>query len=135
MSNITQVVNVDKHMTTLKKGVHASDMDQLLSSTGPFTFFAPTDFAFYKLDKGVVEKLLLPENKSSLAQLINHHVVEGKINYIDLKEGEKLKALDGKELIVSVVDGKVSINGAAIQHRDIKATNGVVHFLDTVLQN
>ena len=49
MSNITQVVNEDKNLKTLKKGVHASDLDQLLSSTGPFTFFAPTDLAFDKL--------------------------------------------------------------------------------------
>ena len=46
MSNLTQVVNVDKNLKTLKKTVHASDIDQLLSSTGPFTFFAPSDSAF-----------------------------------------------------------------------------------------
>jgi uncharacterized surface protein with fasciclin (FAS1) repeats len=52
MSNITQVVNTDKNLKTLKKGVHASDMDQILSSTGPYTFFAPTDLAFEKTGEG-----------------------------------------------------------------------------------
>jgi uncharacterized surface protein with fasciclin (FAS1) repeats len=49
MRNITQVINVDKNLKTLKKGVHGSDIDQLLSSSGPFTLFAPADIAFEKL--------------------------------------------------------------------------------------
>lgn len=57
MSNITQVVNTDKNLKTLKKGVHSSDLDQLLSSTGPFTFFAPSDLAFEKLEKGLMDDL------------------------------------------------------------------------------
>ena len=57
MSNITQVVNADKLLKTLKKSVHASDLDQLLSSTGPYTFFAPSDLAFEKLEKGRIEKV------------------------------------------------------------------------------
>ena len=58
MSNITQVVNSDKNMRTLKKGLHYSDMDQLLSSTGPFTFFAPSDLAFEKLGNTFMDDLL-----------------------------------------------------------------------------
>jgi uncharacterized surface protein with fasciclin (FAS1) repeats len=61
MSNLTQVVNVDKNLKTLKKTVHASDIDQLLSSRGPFTFFAPSDSAFQKLEKGMLEKLFEPQ--------------------------------------------------------------------------
>ncbi|MEK7225307.1 MAG: fasciclin domain-containing protein, partial [Bacteroidota bacterium] len=74
MSNITQTVNVDKTLRTLKKTVHASDMDQLLSSTGPYTLFAPSDLAFEKLEKGLIEKLLEPQNRSRLADLVNNHI-------------------------------------------------------------
>ena len=55
MSNITQLVNVEKNMTTLKKSVHASGLDQVLSGKGPYTVFAPTDIAFAKLDKGILD--------------------------------------------------------------------------------
>ena len=51
MSNITQVVNTDKNMTILKKSVIASGLDNVLSGTGPFTVFAPTDLAFEKLKR------------------------------------------------------------------------------------
>jgi uncharacterized surface protein with fasciclin (FAS1) repeats len=62
MSNITQVVNTDKSMKTLKKGLHYSDLDQLLSSSGPFTFFAPSDIAFEKQGNSFMDDLLTAEN-------------------------------------------------------------------------
>jgi uncharacterized surface protein with fasciclin (FAS1) repeats len=133
MSNITQVVNVDKTMTTLKKGVIAAGLDKKLSETGPFTIFAPSDKAFEKVDKESLENLLKPENKAELTELLEHHVVEGKVQMKDLKEGQKLKDINGKELHVHVKEGKVSLNGSNIQGQDIQASNGVVYSLDTVM--
>jgi uncharacterized surface protein with fasciclin (FAS1) repeats len=133
MSNITQLVNVEKNMTTLKKGVHAAGLDQVLSSTGPFTVFAPTDVAFSKLDKGTLDNLLKPENKTKLTDLLNHHVVSGKINFKDLKDGEKLKTVNGKELLVHVKDGHTTVDGVKIQGHDVQATNGVIHSLEAVM--
>jgi uncharacterized surface protein with fasciclin (FAS1) repeats len=133
MSNITQLVNVEKNMTTLKKSVHASGLDQVLSGKGPYTVFAPTDIAFAKLDKGILDNLLKPENKTKLTDLLNHHVVEGKINFKDLKDGEKLKTVNGKQLIVHVKDGHTTVDGAIIQSHDVQATNGIIHSLETVM--
>ena len=133
MSNITQLVNEEKNMTTLKKSVHASGLDQVLSGKGPYTVFAPTDMAFAKLDKSVLENLLKPENKTKLTDLLNHHVVEGKINFKDLKDGEKLKTVNGKQLVVHIKDGHTTIDGAIIQSHDVLATNGIIHSLETVM--
>jgi uncharacterized surface protein with fasciclin (FAS1) repeats len=133
MSNITQLVNVEKNMTTLKKSVHAAGLDQVLSSKGPYTVFAPTDIAFAKLDKGIMDNLLKPENKTKLTDLLNHHVVEGKINFKDLKDGEKLKTVNGKQLVVHVKDGHTTVDGAIIQNHDVQATNGIIHSLETVM--
>jgi len=135
MSNIAQLVNVEKNMTTLKKSVHASGLDQILSGKGPFTVFAPTDFAFGKLDKGVMDNLLKPENKTKLSDLLNHHVVAGKIYFRDLKDGEKLKTVNGKELLVHVKDGNTTVDGAKIEGHDVQATNGVIHSVETVIIN
>ncbi len=133
MENITQVVNNDKNMTTLKRGVTASGLDKILSGTGPFTVFAPSDLAFEKLDKEVLDNLLKPENKTKLTDVLNYHVVSGKIFFKDLKDGEKLKTVNGKELRVRVKDGDVSVEGAKIQSRDVQTSNGVIHSLDTVM--
>ena len=135
MSNITQVVKQDKYLTTLNRGVAASGLNQVLSGTGPFTLFAPSDLAFGKLEGGIITNLLKAENKLKLIDLLNHHVVAGKIEFKDLKDGEKFKTMNGKELSVIIKDGKVSVNGAIIQQRDVKTSNGVIHSLDTVLEN
>ena len=133
MSNITQVVNADKNMTTLKKVVTAAGLNTFLSGTGPFTVFAPTDLAFEKLDKKALDNLLKPENKTKLTDVLNYHVVSGKISFKDLKDGEKLKTVNGKELHVQVKDGKVIVEGAKIQSHDMQSSNGVIHSLDTVM--
>jgi uncharacterized surface protein with fasciclin (FAS1) repeats len=135
MSNITQVVRTEKNLTTLKKTIIATDLDQVLSSTGPYTLFAPSDLAFQKLENGVIDDLLLKENKVKLTELLNLHVVAGKIPFKDLKDGEKLKTLSGKELSIMIKDNNVTIDGAAIQNRDMQSSNGVIHSVDTVLQN
>ena len=135
MSNITQVVRTDKNMTTLKQGVIASGVDQVLTTTGPYTLLAPTDTAFKKLEGEKLTDLLKPENKVQLTHLLQQHVVVGKVNFKDLKDGEKLTTLLGKHLSVKVQDGKVSIDNATIQNHDIQASNGVIHSLDTVLAN
>ena len=120
MSNITQVVNTDKNLKTLKRGIHASDMDQLLSSSGPFTFFAPSDLAFEKLEEGLMDELLEPQNRPRLAELIKNHVVNGKIGFKELKDGDKLKTVNGRELLVQVKDGNVSIDDSVVTGEGIE---------------
>lgn len=119
----------------MKKGLIASGLDQVLTTTGPFTAFVPSDLAFGKLEEGTIEDLLKPENKIKLSDLLNQHVVAGKISFKDLKDGDKLKTLNGRELSVRVADARVSIDGATIQNHDIATSNGVIHSLDAVLKN
>jgi len=133
MSNITQVVNEDKNLRILKKGVHASDLDQLLSSSGPFTFFAPSDLAFEKLEKGLMDKLLEPQNRTLLADLLSNHIVKGKIVYLELKDGDKLTTVNGKELMVQVKNGNISISDIPVLPRESKISNGVMHLMDAVI--
>jgi uncharacterized surface protein with fasciclin (FAS1) repeats len=133
MSNITQVVNVDKYLKTLKKGVHASDMDQLLSSTGPFTVFAPSDIAFEKLEKGTMDNLLEPMNRAKLTDLLHSHIVNGKILFKDLKDGDTLTTINGKTLPVQVKNGAVTIGDINVVARDAKITNGAIHVTDAVM--
>lgn len=133
MLNIVDVVVADRNLATMLRVVKAAGLETELSKTGPFTVFAPTDLAFGKLAAGEMTELLNPENKLKLADMMNYHVVEGKTNFKDLKDGQKLKTINGKELDVKVSNGNVTINGAKVQGRDGEASNGVVHSLDTVV--
>jgi uncharacterized surface protein with fasciclin (FAS1) repeats len=133
MSNLVDVVVADKNLATLLKSVKASGLESILAENGPFTVFAPTDMAFGKLGSDELAELLKPENKVKLTDLLNDHVVRGKTNFKDLKDGKKLTTLGGHELTVKTDNGKVCINGATVQARDHEASNGVIHSMDTVM--
>lgn len=133
MSNIVDVVVADKNLATMLKSVKAAGLETELTKKGPFTVFAPSEIAFGKLASGVLTDWMKPENKIKFAAILNHHVVEGKTNFKDLKDGQKLVTVNGRELQVKINNGDVTINGAKVQSRDGEASNGVVHSLDTVI--
>lgn len=134
MSNVVEVVVADVNLTTMSKSLKAVELDTVLSKKGPFTIFAPTNIAFGKLQPGRMEGLLKTENREKFTELLNHHIVEGLINFQDLKDNQKLATTNGRELTVKVVENKVTINGSNLQRRDSTASNGVVHSLDTVIE-
>jgi uncharacterized surface protein with fasciclin (FAS1) repeats len=119
--------------TTLVAAVTAAGLVETLKGAGPFTVFAPTNAAFAALPAGTVEGLLKPESKDALTKILTYHVVAGAVKAADLKDGQKVKTLQGEELTVSIKDGKVMINGANVTAADLTGTNGVVHVIDAVL--
>ena len=133
MKNILDVVVADKNLATMLKSVKAAGLETELGKTGPFTIFAPTDLAFGKLATDKMTELLKPENKVKLADILNYHILRGKTNFKDFKDGQKLKTINGKELDVKIINGNVTINGAKLQGRDNEASNGVVYSLDSVI--
>ncbi|HLK27243.1 MAG TPA: fasciclin domain-containing protein [Puia sp.] len=133
MSNIVDVVVADKNLATMSRTVKAAGLETELSKQGPFTLFAPTDIAFGKLGEGELHKLLNPENQVKLKDLLNYHVVAGRTDFKDFKDGQKLKTLNGKQLDVKVLNGDVTINGSKLMGKDGTASNGIVHSLDKVL--
>jgi uncharacterized surface protein with fasciclin (FAS1) repeats len=50
----------------------------------------------------------------------------------DLKDGQKAKTVQGEEVVVDLKKG-AKINNATVSKADIKASNGVVHVIDTVI--
>lgn len=131
--NIVQNAAASADHTTLVAAVTAAGLGETLSGAGPFTVFAPTNEAFAKLPAGAVDNLLKPEMKADLTSVLTYHVVSGAVKAADLKDGQKLKTVQGKELTVSIKDGKVMINGANVTIADVVNSNGVTHVIDAVL--
>jgi len=118
---------------TLAAALTAAGLVDTLKGPGPFTVFAPTDAAFAKLPEGTVAELLKPENKAKLTAILTYHVVAGKDMAKDVSGLSSVKTVNGKELSVKVVDGKVMIGNATVTTADIGTSNGVIHVIDTVL--
>jgi uncharacterized surface protein with fasciclin (FAS1) repeats len=118
---------------TLVAAVTAAGLVDTLKGSGPFTVFAPTDAAFAKLPAGTVEMLLEPANKDKLTAILTYHVVAGKIMAADIA-GKKadVKTLQGQSIAVDAMNG-VRVDAATVTSADVKASNGVIHVIDTVI--
>jgi len=120
------------NFNTLMDALKAADLVEVLQGEGPFTVFAPTDEAFEALPEGTLEKLLLPENKDKLVQILTYHVVPGKVMSGDLKSG-KVKTVEGSEVEINVSGSGVKVGNAQVVTADVPASNGVIHVIDTVI--
>ena len=121
------------NVTTVVAAVKAAGLVDTLKSAGPFTVFAPNNAAFAKLPAGTVEKLLKPENKTTLTKILTYHVVAGRYTSADLKDGMRLKLVQGQELKVTIKNGSIFINNAMVLTRDVISSNGVTFVIDSVL--
>jgi uncharacterized surface protein with fasciclin (FAS1) repeats len=131
--DIVDVAAENGSFNTLVAAVKAGGLVETLKGDGPFTVFAPTDEAFAKLPEGTLEMLLKPENKDKLVEILTYHVVSGKVMSTDVVKVTSAPTIQGKMLMVNVIDGNVMINKAKIIMADVKASNGVIHVIDTVL--
>ncbi len=118
---------------TLAKALQAAGLVDTLKGKGPFTVFAPTDEAFAKLPAGTLDELLKPENKEKLTKILTYHVVSGKVMAKDVVKLNSAKTLNGEDVKIKVEGGKVDVNNAQVVSADVKASNGVIHVIDTVL--
>lgn len=118
---------------TLVTAIKAAGLVDTLKGPGPFTVFAPTDEAFSKLPEGTVENLLKPRNKEKLVSILTYHVVPGEVTAEDVVKLKSADTVNGKKLMIRVVDGKVMVDNATVVKPDIMASNGVIHVIDKVL--
>ena len=123
----------DRNLASMLRGIEAAHLESEWSKPGPFTLFAPTDLAFGELRKDEITGLLKPENRIKLTGILKNLLIEGRNSSKDFTDGQTLKTLNGKELLVHVTNGSVTVNGARVQARDMQADNGVVHSVDTVI--
>jgi uncharacterized surface protein with fasciclin (FAS1) repeats len=116
---------------TLATALTEAGLIETLKGKGPFTVFAPTDEAFAKLPKGTVEGLL--KDKEALKKVLLYHVVSGNVMASDVVKLTEATTVEGSKVKIKVVDGNVMINDAKVTTADVKASNGVIHIIDTVI--
>jgi len=131
-NDIVALASSSSDLSTLVTAITTADLTTVLQGDGPFTVFAPTNAAFNNLEEGVLETLL--DNPDVLAEVLQYHVVSGKVMSTDLSDGDVATLLTGESVSVSIMDGMVMLNGSAkVTTADVEAVNGVVHIIDEVL--
>jgi len=117
---------------TLAQALTAAELVETLKGPGPFTVFAPTDEAFAKIPEADLQALLA--DKAALTKVLTYHVVAGNVPSSDVVGMTSATSVEGSPITISVVDGKVMLNGSStVTQTDIAASNGVIHVIDAVI--
>ena len=116
---------------TLATALTKAGLIDTLKGDGPFTVFAPTDDAFAKIPADQLNAILADKDK--LTAILTYHVVPGKVLAADVVKLTSAKTVQGSEVTISINKDGVKVDNANVIKTDIKASNGVIHVIDTVI--
>ena len=132
--NVINKLNETGRFTKLNETLTKSGLNNNLKGNGPFTVFAPLDDAFAAISAKTYYGLLNKDNKDKLIKILGRHVFSKKITSSEIDGEIKLKAINGEEITIKKVNGIVYINEAEVVTADVEVSNGVIHYINRVLQ-
>lgn len=121
----------------LRASQGSTDVATVLSGTGPFTVFAPTNQAFINAGFANVAAINAAD-PNTLTKILTYHVIAGRIFSSDLVNNSMPATVNGETLTILLgsnaqVKGMSNTSAANIVTANIVTTNGVVHVVDQVL--
>lgn len=133
------------HLKTIFAAVEATQLDDILANSGPFTIFAPSDAAFERFSNEKMTQLINSKDKSELKSLVAYHIVaghltasrilramcrgNGKASFTTIQGKKLLAHMDGYDIVLTDPMG----NTARITTADGNLKNGVIHEIDSVI--
>ena len=135
--NLIETIAKNDMFSTFSRLMGTSNANDAFSKGGDFTVFVPTNDAFGKIPDKQMNALLNETDQTSLKRLLSYHIVPGKLFASNLSSNLSSKlstpTITGADIRISDSHG-LKINDSGVQARNIEASNGVVHALDTVLE-
>jgi uncharacterized surface protein with fasciclin (FAS1) repeats len=128
---LTELLHDGEKWSIFSKLLETTGAGEWLTLDQQFTVLAPTNDAFDKFTKAKLDELVNEPEQKTLKLLLSYHFLPGKLHSEDLAANPR-KAITGEELVISNSEG-LQVNGANLQARNIQASNGVIHQIDTVL--
>ena len=132
--NVIDKLNETGKFTKLNETLTKSGLNNNLKGNGPFTVFAPLDDAFAAISAKTYYGLLNQDNKDKLIKILGRHVFLKKITSSEIDDEIKIKAINGEEITIKKINGIVYINEAEVVTADVEVSNGVIHYINRVLQ-
>lgn len=130
--DLVDTANQTGNFRIFLQALEAAGLKNTLKETGPYTIIAPVDDAFTKLSQIQLHELFRSENRELLLTFLRSCVVAGNLPSGELKERDKIIAMTGDELRIESRMG-LWVNEAEVITPDLKASNGVLHGVNTVL--
>ena len=130
--DLVETANHTGNFRILLQALEVAGLKDTLKETGPYTILAPVDDAFVKMPQTKLHDLFKSDNIESLRSLLRNHIIAGDFPSRELKKHDEMRSLNGEELRIESRAG-LWANEAQVITPDLKASNGVLHGIDTVL--
>lgn len=131
--NINEMLIDEPKFSIFVEALTMTELIDKLKERGPFTILVPSDSAFKKLPESKLIELLKPFNKSNLTEIMKYHIIAGKMLSDDLARFRFIGTFQNQRLRIRATNFGFKVNDANLQSRNIEASNGVIHGIDTVL--
>ena len=129
--NLLETAAASGLFKTLVQALEDTHLDDMLNEPGPFTVFAPTDEAFAKIPPADLQALLA--DKATLRSVLSQHIVAAKVRAPREHAPNTATTIDGRKLTMTVEHGYYKVEDAQIVKTNLRAANGLIHGIDTVL--
>ncbi|XP_015270287.1 PREDICTED: periostin isoform X1 [Gekko japonicus] len=131
-NTIQDVIEAEDDLSSLRAAAIASGVMDTLGQPGHYTLFAPTNEAFAKLPRGVLERIM--SDKVASEALMKFHVLNTLQCSEAIMGGGVFDTLEGNTVEVGCDGESLTVNGVKmVSRKDIVTTNGVIHLVDQVM--
>ncbi|MBD2079191.1 fasciclin domain-containing protein [Leptolyngbya sp. FACHB-17] len=132
--SIDQIVRTSPSFELFNALLRVADSNGAFSSnlSGDVTVFAPTDEALAAIPPATFKALVQPENRALLSQVLQNHIVKGKVSSSDLA-AKQVQSLGGNPIAAQGSNGMLMIGNAQVVGADIAASNGTIHAINQVI--
>ncbi|XP_034024297.1 periostin, osteoblast specific factor b isoform X2 [Thalassophryne amazonica] len=131
--NMFEILTEDGGFRIFLSLMEAAGLTDLLEQEGDFTLFAPSDQAFASLSDSDLS--LLKSDINALRTILLYHISNGVFIGGGLETGvtNLLKSLQGSNIKVIYANDSMLVNSVKVPDSDTMATNGVIHFVNSLL--
>ncbi|MEE4143836.1 MAG: fasciclin domain-containing protein [Halieaceae bacterium] len=130
--NIVEAALATPELSTLVDAVLAAGLDDALANTDNITVYAPTNDAFAAMPADVTGAILA--DIGLLTTVLTYHVSPGAHDPRRFASPVQRKTLAGEYVYLSRNAGEPRVNTATVQCQGVKADNGLVWIINSVLQ-
>ncbi|KAG2457206.1 POSTN protein, partial [Polypterus senegalus] len=131
-NTIQDYIEIEDDVSSFKAAAIASDMIDKFGEPGHYTLFLPTNEAFAKLPRAVLERIM--SDKVALQAVLNFHTLNSVQCSEAIMGGSSYETLEGNNIEIGCDGESLTVNGVKmVKRKDIVTTNGVIHLIDEVL--
>ena len=131
--DVLELARTSPNLSTFVELIERANLVDDLQRLDSVTLFAPTNEAFAKVPQAKLDALLDPENKALLSRMLQTHVLAAEVPSALLNSNTRIRVTSNSYIPVKDTKAGTAVGGAWLVKPDVKAANGRIHVIDSVI--